>query len=270
MCAGTAELDLRGCPLEDHDVQLALDCLPRLAALQLSGCKKLTPALTAGLPQRPQLRTVTLQRCFQLTAAALTDAMSAASEPGSRLACVALSHLSLAGWPEKTAVAAGRLRMLALHNCSKLSGAALEAIAAACPHLEVLMLGGSALALEEPSADGLAAAGDDDCTGGSGAAAAASQASSQQYFYQQALATVLEAAPSLGFSFCSYVAAMAARLAGLACRLPCLRVLELTFALPGLVPALQRLAGTEVSLGAGCLPASACVLVSPYKITASH
>ncbi|EFN57472.1 hypothetical protein CHLNCDRAFT_142986 [Chlorella variabilis] len=253
-CPGTAELDLRGSPLEDQDVQAALASLPGLELLQLSGCKKLSAGLPAALaqaPPHPQLRSLTLQRCFQLTAAALTDVMAAAARPGSRLSSAALSHLSLAGWPEESGGAAlprSRLRMLALHNCGKLSGAALQAIAASCPQLEVLMLGGASFVVEEETA---AAA-----EGGEAGRLPADPAlpcpcGEAAHLYQQALDAVLEGAPALGGGFGGYVADVAAQLAVMSCRLPHLRVLELTHAPLGLVPALQRLAATEPLLLAG-------------------
>lgn len=89
--------------------------LPRLRTLLLSGCKKLTAAASKSvfpLPRpaggqagsaAPQLATVVMQRCFQLTPEALTDALLAgvAARPGScGLAAVALSHLDLRSWPQ--------------------------------------------------------------------------------------------------------------------------------------------------------------------------
>lgn len=281
LCAswpGTAELDLHGSPLEDSDVQHALSSLPSLQALHLSGCKKLTPAVAGAVAQRPQLRTVTLQRCFQLTAGALTDVLLAAARPGAKLACAALSHLALADWPERERerdgegadppvqlqLSMGQLRMLALHNCAKLDGRALQAIAASCPRLEVLMLGGSSFVLEEALPAGASCADSHGCsmpTAAGNAPAAEVQAS----FFQRAQAAVLEGMPALG-SFSSCVAGVVAQLAALVQQLPELRVLELSFALPGLALALQHLVTTEPALLAGraepvqvwdlCTPAS--------------
>ncbi|PSC75657.1 serine threonine-phosphatase 6 regulatory ankyrin repeat subunit A [Micractinium conductrix] len=287
---GTAELDLRGCPLEDRDVAAAAAALPRLASLHLSGCKKLTPGLLAGgLLRRPALRTVTLQRCFQLTSGALTDVLAAAGAPGSRLACAALSHLSLADWPEAAAPAAaaaagaagsevpaatapapatrpaaaaargpppaGGLRMLALQNCTKLGHGALAALADACPSLEALMLGGTSFA------EAFAAAGDGTTSaGGDGDASEAPPAGLPapliERFYDSALDALAEGSPLpalLGSdtSYASYIASIVAHLAALVAQLPRLRVLELTFGLPGLAPALQRLAVIEPQLLAG-------------------
>lgn len=246
----------------------ALRTLPALSALQLSGCKKLTPALTADLlfarspgascTGQGGLRCVTLQRCFQLTATALNDVLAAAARPGSRLAVAALSHLSLAGWPAagEAPPPPGHLRMLALHNCDKLAPRALQALAEACPHLEVLMLGGSVLLPEQPAetvgeGEGDGASGDVADAGSShGCPAADSQ---HQRFFDAALAALQGegTAPALCSGFAAHVAGVAAQLAAMVARLPRLQVLELTFGLPGLAAALQHLAATEPELLAG-------------------
>ncbi|KAL4859919.1 Cortactin-binding protein 2 [Chlorella vulgaris] len=240
---GTAELDLTGSPLENSDVLAALAALPALERLQLDRCKKITPALCCALQQRskqhPQLHVVTLQRCFQLSSAALTHVLAA------RLSCAALSHLSLDKWPAgEAALPRSQLRMLALHNCGKLGSAALQGIAIACPELEVLMLGGGSFLLEEelPACDE---------AGGIAADTTASTASTQlpsadgERLHQTALAAVLQGSPALGAAFSTYVAGVATQLALMARKLPQLRVLELTFGLPQLVPALQHLALNE-------------------------
>jgi hypothetical protein len=255
---GTAELDLTGSPLENCDVLAALAALPALERLQLDRCKKITPELARILQQRseqhPQLRVVTLQRCFQLSSAALTHVLAA------RLSCAALSHLSLDKWPaEEAALPRSQLRMLALHNCGKLGSAALQGIAAACPELEVLMLGGGSFLLEEE----LPACGE---AGGSAADTTVSTASTQppsadgERLHQAALAAVLQGSPALGAAFSIYVAGVATQLALMARKLPKLHVLELTFGLPQLVPALQHLALNEVRLPPlGALPFDLCL-----------
>ncbi|KAL4425708.1 hypothetical protein ABPG75_009724 [Micractinium tetrahymenae] len=269
LCAawpGVAELDLRGSPLEDGDVLTAAR-MPALAALQLSGCKKLTPAGCSALlsgAATTKLRSVCLQRCFQLTAGALADVLAAAAAPGARLVAAALSHLSLADWPEHGALPGGRLRILALHNSTKLSPGALAAIAAACPRLEVLMLGGCSLVVEEFPASNSSPAQPETAVDGAGSGGGLDAAP----FAEAALAAVLGSMPG-GGSRCSYVtylARLAASLAAAVARLPQLRVLELTFALPGLAPAVQRLMAIGPLLLAGwpepvqvwdlCTPAS--------------
>lgn len=256
-CAGVAELDLRGSPLEDGDI-LSAARMPTLAALQLSGCKKLTPAgCSALLRPGSRLRSITLQRCFQLTAGALSDALGAAAPPPARLAAAAFSHLCLDGWPENAVPPPGGLRVLALHNCTKLRPGTLAAIAASCPLLEVLLLGGSSLVVEElaagtggssePTASGSVTAsgsgGDGSSTGGAGGLDIAP-------FAEAALAAVLGSMPgSIGSacgSYAAYLARLAAYLAATVAKLPQLQVLELTFALPGLAPAMRHLAASEV------------------------
>lgn len=132
---GVVSLNCSGCPLEDADIGQLVRALQFLQKLNLSGCKKLTRSVSKILfPQlqsvneeyrvsvsdttdsdyfllrgcRPAqwtegsrgLKTVMVQRCFQLTPQALTDALLA-SMPGYQLLDgVALSHLDLRGWPD--------------------------------------------------------------------------------------------------------------------------------------------------------------------------
>lgn len=139
--AGAAQLDASGCPLEDGDIEQLLGRLPGLHVLLLSGCKKLTGAackrvfgLGGSIPgsgsgsgsdaaeaaaapqqqQRHRLRTVVMQRCFQLTAEALSDALLAGMQHsgggsgrggGAALEGVALSHLDLKQWPSEPVLA---------------------------------------------------------------------------------------------------------------------------------------------------------------------
>ena len=102
--------------------------------------------------------------------------------------------------------------------------------------------------------------------GEGGAALAAAEAEADATIAalcQRAQVAALDSVPALG-AFSGYVAELVAELALLAGRLPALSVLELTFALPGLVPALQCLADTEVC-GGPDVPAvqSACVPQPP-------
>lgn len=274
--SGMAELDLRGSPLEDKDV-LPAARMSALAALQLSGCKKLTPAgCSALLHSGRRLRSITLQRCFQLTASALSDVLGAAAAPGARLAAAALSHLSLASWPEHCAPLPGRLRVLALHNCAKLGPEVLAAIAASCPLLEVLLLGGCSLVVEEPAAGGGGTGGQTDdssvdaSSGGGGGATACAGGLDVAQFAEAARAAVRGCMPGggVGGSYASYLARLAACLAAAVARLPALRVLELTFALPGLVPAMQHLFASEPVLLAGrSAPVQVWDLCSPASVS---
>ena len=303
----------------------ALRALPRLASLHLPRCRKLgrglPAALTAALaapeeagaaaaqqPPPPTLRTLMLQRCFQLDSEALTQLLGASAARGSRLRCLALSHLGLGAWPlprfaaalggvveapapvELPAVAAeeeggeanhaqqpapsrevpaappllkaaeeeaeapapiagGSLRLLALHNCGKATAAGLQALARACPSLEALFLGGCSFAIGvlAPSA-------------GDGAPPprfprAFAPAGGGAWLDVPALRGQLTAAVAKyaargalpGGVMGAWVGDVAVELALVAAMLPALRVLELTFAPPGLVPLLQHLSGTPVS-----------------------
>ena len=155
-------------------------------------------SLTPGAPEGWKgVQTISLQRCFQLSPSALTSALLAARLPKSRLATVLLSHLELDAWPaESQSLPTGflpspviaeemtcspkdlgetadiipeqllqgqptgtsALRVLALHNCKKLTSQAMAAIATAAPRLQALLLGGSrfAAAAAEPGTPGLA------------------------------------------------------------------------------------------------------------------
>lgn len=189
------ELELCNLPLEDRHVGQLMTHLPRLRALDLSGCKKLSPHVVPHLLPRSganasALVTLNLQRCYQLTAGVLSASLAAAAGPDSRLGCAAFSHLDMNKCsnmlplsaaadddgsapeaattdpvaeaaplplcsprslrPEAAAARGGSLRMLALHNCSKISGGNLHDIALACPHLQHLFLGGSTFSVDEP------------------------------------------------------------------------------------------------------------------------
>ncbi len=85
-----------------------------------------------------------LQRCYQLNASSLTDVLTVAGMPGSKLTCAALSHLPLASWPEGLPsevgqpgmglglahnphpVPVGNLQALALNNCQSLTTRGLK------------------------------------------------------------------------------------------------------------------------------------------------
>jgi len=126
------QLDLSHRPLADEELPWIFASLPKLRILVLSGCKKLQnplpgifdslrtckrappldqiPHMNAAqsttipmqlIPPRSPFQALDLQRCFQLTEAALTDALRAAMQLPclSCLSCLALSHLSLEKWP---------------------------------------------------------------------------------------------------------------------------------------------------------------------------
>jgi hypothetical protein len=172
---GTTELNLASLPLGNDSVALVQKNLPNLTFLKLSGCKKLTSdavlAISSSSPTTATsaitspLRCVDLQRCYQLTAEDLTTLLHVSTTPGSKLSCVALSHLDLSSWSfpfkkfsffstsplssssPRHLSSPSTLRILALHNGIKLKTPGLRSIATSCPLLEVLCLGGSVLDL---------------------------------------------------------------------------------------------------------------------------
>lgn len=109
--AAMSTCDLSMLPLEHRHVSKLSQGLHLLQHLDLSGCKKLQPSMTQqllmGLASK-QLRSLNLQRCFQLTDTCLTDILEYAcgSHSSSKaLQCIALSHLDLAAWPAGAAAA---------------------------------------------------------------------------------------------------------------------------------------------------------------------
>lgn len=137
--SGTSHIDASGLPLEDSDVLELFDQLPNLLSLELSGCRKLTHALTQSLPvNKSKLSTLAMQRCFQLQPKSLDTFL------WSTLECLALSHLNLVEWPSQSiqTMNVSRLKYLALHNCSNIGGCVLSSLANHAPELEHLFLGG--------------------------------------------------------------------------------------------------------------------------------
>eukprot|EP00878_Enallax_costatus_P002552 GHUV01002734.1.p1 GENE.GHUV01002734.1~~GHUV01002734.1.p1 ORF type:complete len:842 (+),score=303.61 GHUV01002734.1:543-3068(+) len=105
---GTVNCNLSMLPLESSHISSLASNLPQLQVLDLSGCKKLQPAVTKILMQPgilQQLQCLNLQRCFQLTYVCLSDVLlrtsgsGVASASSKVLQCIAFSHLNLAGWP---------------------------------------------------------------------------------------------------------------------------------------------------------------------------
>jgi hypothetical protein len=324
-------VNLHGVPLEPHHLIDLIQHVPWLVSLDVTGCRKLTPAATAamrsaaccgrGAGARPlaRLQQLHMQRCFQLTAECLTDVLSLAAGPCSDLACVSMSHMALEGWPACAgadptpapasplrsatgpafsdsasgqdtasdggsslaaapaaadpaaattheqaltaaaaalgnattlapptpqpacmAAAATNLQLLVLTNCSGLHAGGLLALAAACPQLEALFLGGSILAVAADGSPALPAC----------AAAAAAALAFPEELSSAALADHLMAdhehlrragdggggaKPTLAMLLQGVPGALAgararaALLAALTLQLPRLRVLELTF-----------------------------------------
>ncbi|KAJ9523644.1 hypothetical protein QJQ45_019918 [Haematococcus lacustris] len=105
---GTVQLDLANQSLGDAAAASLLLRLPRLTCLDLSGCKRLTQALTLHLSLTPPARLagLALQRCFQLDGSALTHLLQAAAAGRLPLRCLALSHLDMEDWPTAAAAPA--------------------------------------------------------------------------------------------------------------------------------------------------------------------
>lgn len=266
-------LDLQGTVAEDADVASTLASLPCLETLVLSGCKKLTTGAVAPLAAAASstLHLLDLQRCYQLGAGALSQLLGAARTPGARLRVLAMSHLALRDWPSEehgmprlvrasTAISGARtgLRALALHNCSALTPAGLLALAEACPGLEALFLGGCTIL---PAAGAALAPADGPAAAGAGGGAEPALLASERAAAREpsAIATAVERTASQRCAVVSalrrlvvcgrippsfargYTAEVAAELAVVALLLPRLRLLELTFAAPGVAHLLRLL-----------------------------
>ena len=134
-----------------------------------------------------RLEFLSLQRCFQTKDDALAELLEAAATTKQSLRCIALSHLQLQQWPlvapelsaqtakdaqghllsshvlqvsvdqltrpspVKPRLAGSSLQALALHNCHGITPAGLQALASACPHLQLLFLGGSTIQVPKQS-----------------------------------------------------------------------------------------------------------------------
>lgn len=154
---GTVSLVLPSLGLDDEDVAALNSRLPRLHLLDVSGTRKLTSTGSAALLSRSSsgmaaLRVLNLQRCFQLGASSLDEALISSGSVASEgsLQAVCLSHLDLGRWlpqGQASADAMSQLRILALHNCMRLAAPALLSLATACGgSVRYLLLGGGTLA----------------------------------------------------------------------------------------------------------------------------
>ena len=193
-----------------------------------------------------RLESLSLQRCFQIDDTALDELLEAAASTRQQLRCVALSHLQLQHWPTAlqgsapvtalevelasspdrpispcqqpslpTQLAGSGLQVLALHNCSGITSQGLQAVAAACPQLHMLFLGGSTIQIPKQSQAG--------CAPGSNYIPMLNSIPRSR---AATLAGVLRVAPS-----CHHPSAhpIAAHLAQLVLQLPQLLLLEITF-----------------------------------------
>lgn len=245
---GTVAVDFASLPVDNTSVAVAAWLLPNLAILNLSGCKKLTTEAVDAIARKRSLRSVDLQRCFQLHSGALSELLQHSMAPGSRLAYAALSHLDLASWRCTSRGALSPLRVLALHNCSKLTAEGLGSLAAACPALEVLCLGGCATLLADLGNEDLSQADSAAAETLDQSGAAAMAAHHPLNGLNRAELTTLAASLALPRvplgAYSRWLRDAAVELAAIALQLQRLRVLELTFCPPGLAKAARHLLGS--------------------------
>ncbi|GLC60409.1 hypothetical protein PLESTB_001609200 [Pleodorina starrii] len=206
--------------------------------------------LLVAAPRQPvplPLRFANLQRCFQLHGGSLDELLTL---PGLR--CLALSHLDLGRWPAPSGAMDARppqvasplprnglLQVLALNNCLRLHGAAIDALAAACGgNTRFLLLGGSTLALSSFVSNGASAAPPE--------------------HLPPRLAGLLEAAyrPALTSSATTTAAHLAAarHLLAAVLAMPALVALDLTFFPQPLVQCLRCVLADADALGRGRVP----------------
>lgn len=206
-------------------------------------CHEVSPTvLSAGL----RLEFLSLQRCFQAKDDVLCELLDAAASSTQTLRCIAVSHLQLSQWAANTKpqsnintaedigasqeghnvgtmpkhitsqhMQGSRLYALALHNCHSITSAGLQAVATACPQLQMLFLGGSTLSISSTTA----------------AATAAPQGqipllNSVPRSRAAAITTLLQRTPARWHPAARQIAT---QLAALAQQLPQLMLLEITF-----------------------------------------
>ena len=101
-------LDISTTSAVDADMTAIARRLTALTSLNADSCRKLTPVAVAPFsghaPCAPRLRHLSLQRCYQLTLAALEAMLCGASAPGASISALAVSHIdmldhSLASFP---------------------------------------------------------------------------------------------------------------------------------------------------------------------------
>jgi hypothetical protein len=153
---GVVRLDLGGAFLPEEEVVAALERLPRLQHLSLTGCQKVLGDATVGATLRaPALRSFAITSCWSFSGAAAATLLSACLHGGCPLRSLLLGNAaldfgSLLPPGDQAAHAAAvppqppcELRVLGLLSCA-LSGAhhAPAALARAAK-LRVLLLGGS-------------------------------------------------------------------------------------------------------------------------------
>lgn len=219
-----------------------------------------------------RLEFLSLQRCFQIKDNALADLLEAAATCKQSLRCVALSHLQLQQWstnapqpitqaakdipevvsstpgqqlladdctgPVPSCLAGSNLQALALHNCHGITPAGLQAVASACPQLQLLFLGGSTIQVPKQSTRSAMSSGQIPMLNSIPRSTAAT------------IAGVLQKAPS-----CYHPAArpVAAELAALVVQLQHLLMIEVTFLPHGTRFELRDLIADSCSSRAVCV-----------------
>ena len=217
-----------------------------------------------------RLEFLSLQRCFQAKDDVVSELLTAAASTKQALRCIAVSHLQLQQWAADTPLPinngteeqdttmqdvdkeqslpqevvlqshGSRLYALALHNCQGVTSAGLQAVATACPQLQMLFLGGSTLSITKSTA----------------ATAAAPQGqipllNSVPRSRAAAITTLLQRTPARWHPAARQIAT---ELAALSQQLPQLMLLEITFLPHGVRQELQLLMD---NMGSGNTPSTA-------------
>ena len=177
LCASHSRAMSRASHMTSLSDQPAL-CFASCSCVHAFLSKHLKPSAGA------RMETLSLQRCFQIRDDALAELLEAAATTKPQLHCIALSHLLLLHWPKAvqpsaacsdsdhelasshdrstshavdispvpTSLMGGSgLQALALHNCQGIAPQGLQTIAAACPQLRMLFLGGSSFQVPKQS-----------------------------------------------------------------------------------------------------------------------
>lgn len=180
---GIQMLDLSNTWVDDADISQLVEECPELRVVKLAGCRKLAAVSETLLTPDTgvKLECVSLHRCFQTRNNALGELLEAAASSKQSLQCITVSHLDLRLWPKTqsqqhtdvpkdnsqlavpilssdaecvqqlpaaqpfSSLSGSSLTALAVHNCHGLTPAGLQVMAAACPKLQLLFLGGSSI-----------------------------------------------------------------------------------------------------------------------------
>ena len=235
-------------------------------ALRVGGNVPIQVAVMALPPPPSGLRTLNLQRCFQLNGACLGSilgACAAGAAEAAKLSCLAMSHVDLglqllqqrqqitAAVPSSRGCSSSSsmssLRFLALNNCTLLDASGLSSLSSACPRLVFLSLGGSTFDLRRLQEDAhhhahAARPGELEANPPSGCTAATESCT---VAWKRSVRAAVDTCPALHDSGLSaatleLLAGMAAALAVAALSLPDLSALELSFMPPAAVAAVSH------------------------------